>query len=155
MKCVPRLTCPGPQIRRPRVHPGPRGGRAERATAVRLSTSRQRGRRGRPGRSTAPWSGGPCGSTWAGRALPLCCTRAGHGRAGPCRTAPLLSRPTPIPHSGRARLLHSSPVHSGQAGRTRLQHCRVGEGLSAADLLKIRPSTKWNLKCVVFVSLLT
>lgn len=77
---------------------------------------------GRAGLLHCTLVGRACGSTWAGRALPLCCTRVGHGRAGPRRTAPLLSRPTPIPHSGRARPLHSSAVHSGQAGRTRLQH---------------------------------
>lgn len=154
MKCVPRLTCPGPQIRRPRVHPGPRGRRAERSAAVRLSLSRQRGRRGGPGCSTAPWSGGPAAPPGPGE--PCRSAALGSGTAGPGqdRSTPVPPHPHPPLGPGTAAPLQCSPLRPG-GPHTVATLCRVGEGLSAADLLKIRPLAKWNLKCVVFVSLLT
>lgn len=87
IKCVPRVTFPAPQIRRPRVHPPGLCGRAGRAAADALAS---RGRESRPGR-TLPLRPGralPSGRPTPPRAGPwatprhsrLRCTRLQHSR---------------------------------------------------------------------------
>lgn len=92
-----------------------------------------------------------------GRASPAALLHSGRarpGRAAQDRSTPVPPHPHPPLGPGTAAPLQCSPLRPG-GPHTVATLCRVGEGLSAADLLKIRPLAKWNLKCVVFVSLLT
>lgn len=94
-------------------------------------------------RSADSAASGPAGSARAGPDAAALPRAAAPGRAGPCPSSGRGAGPGQAPPLLRLR---SAP---GWAALSAIATLGVGEGLSAPDLLEIRPGTKWKLKSAV------